>query len=136
MGIYAEVVGNLTQDPASKTMKVKGEDRTLVEIRVFADYYVKGADGKLEQDDDRSTGVNVTIWHERLGAAIVEHLRKGARVSVAGDMSLETWHDRETGEKRAGLRMDAESVTLVLTRIDRIDFRARRSQAEAEPAPA
>ncbi|HEU0202290.1 MAG TPA: single-stranded DNA-binding protein [Burkholderiaceae bacterium] len=135
MGIYSEVIGNLTQDPVVKTVKVKGEDRQIAEIRVFADYYVKNAEGKLEQDDDRSVGVNVTVWNERLAAALGDHLRKGARVKVEGDMWLDVWHDRDSGEKRYGLRMDADSVTLVLTRIDHIEFRARR-QPEAETASA
>jgi single-stranded DNA-binding protein len=139
MGIYAEVVGNLTQDPAAKTVKVKGEDRRIVELRIFADVYKKGADDKLEQDDKKSTGVNVTVWNERLGTAILDHFRKGVRVEAKGDLVLERWHDRETGEPGAGLKMDADMVTLVPTRIERIEFKAKRSQvagAAEEPMAA
>lgn len=135
MGIYAEVIGNLTSDPSSKTITVKGESRTITEIRIFADVYRRDGDN-LVQDDDKSTGVNVTIWNERQAGAVVEHLRKGARVRAEGDLFLEQWRDRESGAPRAGLRMDAESVTLVLTRVEKIEFRAKASREQAEPADA
>jgi single-stranded DNA-binding protein len=133
MGIYAEVVGNLTQDPSTKTVKVKGEERRIVEMRVFADVYKKGADDKPEQDEARSTGVNVTVWNERLGDAVREHFRKGVRVQVKGSLVLERWHDRDTGEPKSGLKMDAETVTLVPVRIEHIKFKPKRElEAAAE----
>ena len=125
MAIKAEVEGNLTKDPEGRTVKVDGEPRQIVEIRVFADVnHLVGE--RFEQDEEKSSGVDVTIWREGLGEAVLAHFRKGARVLVTGDLHLHRYKDRESGEPRSGLRMTADSVGLVPFRIESITFAARR----------
>lgn len=135
MSIHSTVIGNLTNDPVKKKVRVAGEPRDIVEFRVFSDVY-KTVNDELVQDDDKCTGVDVTIWLERLGDQVHKLLRKGARVRVSGDMILNRYEDQESGQARAGLRMTADSCDLVLTRIESIQFKASRSQREPEQAPA
>lgn len=133
MSIQATVVGNLTGDPKKKTVRVGGEERTIVELRVFSDVY-KEVDDKLVQDDDKCIGVDVTIWNERLAERVFQHLRKGSRVRVSGDMILNRYEDQESNELRAGLRMTAETCDLVLARVESIAFTPSRAQREAPAA--
>jgi single-stranded DNA-binding protein len=136
MSIQSIVRGNLTRDPEAREIKVGGELRRVVDIRIFSDEYRREGD-QLVQDDERCVGVDVTIWVERLGEQVLTHLRKGSRVEATGPMHLHRYKDRETGESRAGLQMNADSVTLVLSRIESIAFTpSRRSQDADEAAMA
>lgn len=125
MAIKADVEGNLTKNPEARTVTVEGQPRQIVEIRVFSDVNRLVGD-RYEQDEDKSGGVDVTIWRESLGEAVLAHFRKGARVLVTGDLHLHRYKDRESGEPRAALRMAADNVALVPFRIERITFAAKR----------
>ncbi len=131
MGIKARVEGNLTKNPEGRKVVVGGETRSIVEIRVFADVRRQSEDGWV-QDDDKSCGVDVTIWNERLGEQVLAHFRKGARVVVEGDMHLNEYTDTD-GAHHAGLRMTGESVALLPWRVESITFAPKRER-EAESA--
>ena len=60
MSIKADIEGNLTKDPEGRTVKVDGEARKIVEIRVFSDVH-RLVGERYEQDDDKSGGVDVTL---------------------------------------------------------------------------
>jgi single-stranded DNA-binding protein len=131
MGIKARVEGNLTKNPEGRVVIVDGEQRSIVEIRVFADVRRKAGDAWV-QDDEKSTGVDVTIWGEKLGEQVLLHFRKGARVVVDGDLHLNEYDDAE-GNHHAGLRLAAESVALLPWRIEKVVFAPKRER-EAESA--
>lgn len=129
MGIRAIVEGNLTKNPEGRTVIVANEQRPIVEMRVFSDVSRRVGDG-WEQDEERSGGVDVTIWGEKLGEAVLAHFRRGARVRVEGDLHLNEYTDGD-GVHHAGLRLAAESVSLMPYRIESIVFTPKR---EREPA--
>jgi single-strand DNA-binding protein len=126
MGMSTEVKGNLLQNPEQRVVKVKGEDRRITELRVFADYYRNGDNNELVQDDDKSIAVEVTIWNEKLGAAVMDHFRTGARVVVSGDMHVQQYVKDE--RDRFSLKLDAETVALIPYRIDEIRFKPKRQE--------
>lgn len=134
MGMFTKVTGNLLQNPEQRMVRVKGEDRKITDLRVFADYYRRDGNGELVQDDDKCIAVEVTIWNEKLGDAVMEHFRKGARVVVDGEMHVNNYVDKEDTD-RFSLRVDAETAALVPYRIEKIVFRAKR-QEPADGVPA
>ena len=140
MSTYVEIIGTLLQNPEQRTVKVRGQDRRITEIRVWSDVYKKDPqdDSKLIQDDARSFPYNVTIWNERLAEEVMKHLRKGARVRIEGELTVQQWEDGETKDKRFALHVDADACDLRLNRIDEIKFRQKRTEAAdtAEPAQA
>ena len=140
MSTYVEIVGNLLQNPEQRTVTVRGQDRRITEIRVWSDVYKKDPqdETKLIQDESKSFAYNVTIWNERLAEEVMKHLRKGARVTVQGEQTVQQWEDNETKEKRFALHVDADSVDLRLNRIEEIKFRQRRTETAdvGEPAQA
>lgn len=130
MGIWATVEGNLTKNPEGRQVIAGGEPRNIVELRVFADVNRRVGD-RWEQDDDRSTAVDVTIWAEGLGKAVLQHFRKGARVKVEGELFLNEYTDAD-GAHHAGLRLTAESVALLPYRIETLVFAPSRRERDAE----
>lgn len=129
MGIVAEVQGNLTKNPECRMVMVAGERKQLVEIRVFADVNRQVNDEWI-QDDERSAGVDVTIWSESLGTAVLKHFKTGARVLVKGDLHLNEYTDAE-GKHHAGLRLTAESVALLPYRLEAVTFTPKRDRERA-----
>ncbi|MBW8837793.1 MAG: single-stranded DNA-binding protein [Burkholderia sp.] len=119
-----------------KTITVGNEQRNIVELRVFSDEY-KRVGEELVQDDSKCIGIDVTIWNERLGKQVMEHLKKGARVEVKGDLFPNRYEDRETHELRTNLQVNADSVTLALNRVKSVEFaQSRREREESQGAPA
>lgn len=131
MPAYVEVIGNLLQNPEQRPVSVKGEDRLITELRVYSDVYKRDPDDetRMIQDDAKCDPYNVTIWNERMGTEIMKLLRKGARVRIAGEQTLQKWDDKETGMARFALHIDAETCDLRLNRIEEIRFRARRVES-------
>jgi single-strand DNA-binding protein len=132
MAIKALVEGNLTKNPEGRTVLVNNEPRAIVELRVFSDVRRRVGD-EWEQDEEKSKAVDVTVWQESLGEALLKTLRKGTRVLVEGDLHLNEYTDGE-GVHHAGLRMAAERVSILPWRIDQISYAAKRGERESEPA--
>jgi len=127
--------GNLADSPELK--KVKGKngkpDFQVATMRVFFDRYGKNTEGELVQ-----TGGfwrEVEIYGEK-AKACAEHLRKGVRVAVFGEVRDFQAHDKDDNEVTV-VKVVAEDVTLVLTRIQEIVFKERSSSyAEEAGVPA
>jgi single-strand DNA-binding protein len=131
MSTYVEIIGNLLQNPEQRTVKVKGVDRRITEIRVYSDVYRRDPDdeSKLIQDDAKGFAYNCTIWNERLAEEVMKHLRKGVRVKVQGDLTIQQWDDKETNAPKFALHVDAEECDLRLNRIEEIRFKQKRNEA-------
>ncbi|MCW5631914.1 MAG: single-stranded DNA-binding protein [Rubrivivax sp.] len=132
MAIRAELEGNLTKNPEGKIVTIDGEQRPIVELRVFSDVGRKVGD-RWEQDDERSSAVDVTIWSKSLGDAVLKHFRKGNRVLVTGGLHLNEYTDAQ-GAHHAGLRLGAESVALIPYRIESVAFAPSKREADAAEA--
>lgn len=130
MGIWAIVEGNLTKNPEGRQVIANGEPRNIVELRVFADVNRRVGD-RWEQDEERSKAVDVTIWAEGLGKAVLQHFRKGARVKVEGELHLNEYNDND-GVHHAGMRLTAESVALLPYRIETLTFAPSRREREGD----
>jgi single-strand DNA-binding protein len=77
----------------------------------------------------------------RLAEIAGEYLKKGKPAFIEGRLQLDTWDDKQTGQKRSRLRVIAESMQLLGTREnDNADRSADRKQgatvgvAPAQPA--
>jgi single-strand DNA-binding protein len=130
MGTYAKLVGNVLQTPIMKTVNVKGEDRRIVELRVMSSSYRRTDDG-LEQIDEKTFPVGVTIWNEKLAERVLKLIKTGASVTIEGDLFVSPWLN-DNNEPQSGIHMDAESFSLNLHRVEEVVFRQRnRETSEA-----
>lgn len=120
--------GNLGDNPSLKTVQVKGEDRKVTEIRVFFDEYKPDGQGGFEQSG--GFWMNVSLWDKR-GEDAAQHLRKGARIHVAGRLTEQEWTDKESGEVRKAMQLNADEVYLSLSRLEEVKFRPKAQEGVA-----
>lgn len=114
--------GNLGENPAIKTVMVKGEERKVAEMRVFFDEYRPDGQGGFEQSG--GFWMNASVWDKR-GEDVCQHLRKGARVHVAGRLSEQEWIDKESGEVRKAMQLNADEIYLSLARLEEVRFKPK-----------
>ena len=132
MGNRFTGTGNLGDNPTLKQVIVDGKPRKVCEMRVFFDEYRSDGSGGFEQSG--GFWLNVDTWRESLAENCARHLRKGARVALAGRLDMQSWTDKETGELRNELRLIAEDITLALGRIEAVQFRPKQGRPGVEEA--
>lgn len=114
--------GNLGDNPTLKTVTVKGEDKKVAELRVFFDDYRPDGNGGFEQVG--GFWLNASVWDKR-AEDVALHLRKGARVRVEGRLVEQEWTDKESGEVKKAMQLNADDVFVSLSRIKEIKFREK-----------
>lgn len=138
MATESTIRGNVLANPVTKVVKVKGEDRQIVELRIMSDVYKDNGQGGLEQDESKTHPVQVTIWSENLGKPVAALIRKGMRVVVEGQTYQHLYRvsedDRKEGkEDFFEIRCDASSLALALNRVESISMR-QATDRQASPA--
>jgi single-strand DNA-binding protein len=131
------LLGNLTRDPEVRYTP-KGSavcDLGLAVNRVYT----------LENGEKREevTYIDVTLW-SRLAEIAGEYLKKGRPVFIEGRLQLDTWDDKQTGQKRSKLRVIGEGMQLLGSRpsggaaleADAEDRQSRSGKASAPPPKA
>jgi single-strand DNA-binding protein len=119
------LMGNLTRDPEVRYTP-KGTpvcDLSLAINRLLPD------DGSGERREE-VTYVDVTLWGKTAENA-GKYLAKGRSVFVDGRLDLETWDDKQTGQKRSKLKVTAESLQFLGSRPAQ-----GQGEASAETKPA
>lgn len=93
-------------------------------------------DKQSNQWKDETTFVDVTLW-SRTAEVAGEYLSKGKSVLIEGRLQLDTWDDRESGQKRSKLKVIGETMQLLGGKQDRNDPAPERNQAPVtEPESA
>jgi single-strand DNA-binding protein len=117
--------GNLADSPSLKTIMVKGEARTVAEMRVFFDEFSYNEQGDIEQDG--GFFMSVSLWGKK-GEEAARLLRKGARVKVDGRLQQFLYKDKDTGKELPAFQIAADDINLSLSRVEKVEFRAKREQ--------
>jgi single-strand DNA-binding protein len=99
--------GNLTRDPQVK-FTTGGTAVAEVGLAVNREWFDKSTNSKKSE----VTFVDVTLWG-RTAEVAGEYLRKGASVLIEGRLQLDTWDDRESGQKRSKLKVIGENMTML-----------------------
>ncbi len=97
------LIGNLTRDPEVRYTP-KGSAVADLAIAVNRTYTVDGGE-RMEE----TTYVDVVVW-AKLAELAGQYLSKGRRVFVEGRLQMDSWEDRQTGQKRTKLRVVAENI--------------------------
>ena len=64
------------------------------------------------QKHEETTFVDVTLWG-RTAEIAQQYLRKGSPVFIEGRLQLDTWEDRQTGQKKSKLKVNGEHMQLL-----------------------
>jgi single-strand DNA-binding protein len=100
------LLGNLTRDPEVKQI-ASGAVGSL-SLAVNRTWFDKATNQRKEE----VTFVDVTLWGRDAEVA-GEYLAKGRSVLIEGRLTLETWDDKTTGQKRSKLKVTAERLVLM-----------------------
>ena len=124
------LIGNLTRDPE---VRYTPKGTAVTEIGLAVNRIYSGEDGEKKEE---TTFVDVTLWARQAEIA-GQYLRKGRPVFIEGRLQLDTWDDKQTGQKRSRLRVVAENLQLLGSRPEGESSSAPSSAPRRTPsAPA
>jgi single-strand DNA-binding protein len=103
------LLGNLTRDPEVRYTP-KGSAVCDLGIAVNRVYTTDSGEKREEV-----TYVDVVLW-ARLAEIAGEYLKKGRPVFIEGRLQMDTWDDKQTGQKRTKLRVVGETMQLLGSR--------------------
>jgi single-strand DNA-binding protein len=103
------LIGNLTRDPE---VRYTPKGTAVTEIGLAVNRIYSGEDGEKKEE---TTFVEVTLWARQAEIA-GQYLKKGRSVFIEGRLQLDSWDDKQTGQKRSRLRVVAENLQLLGSR--------------------
>jgi single-strand DNA-binding protein len=131
------LLGNLTRDPEVRYTP-KGTAVTELGMAVNRVYTAENGEKREE-----TTFVDVTLWG-RTAEIAGEYLKKGRPVFIEGRLQLDTWDDKQSGQKRSKLKVVGEGLQLIGSRPgggggggggDEESSSAPRSSSKSAPPP-
>jgi len=100
------LLGNVTRDPEVRYTP-KGSAVCDLGVAVNRAYTTDSGEKREEV-----TFVDVTLWG-RTAEVASEYLKKGRPVFIEGRLQMDTWDDKQTGQKRTRLRVVADNMQLL-----------------------
>src|SRR5438445_10633360 len=100
------LLGNLTRDPEVRYTP-KGSAVCDLAIAVNRQYSLDNGEKREEV-----TYVDVVLW-ARLAEIAGEYLKKGRPVLIEGRLQMDSWDDKQTGQKRSKLKVVGEAMQLL-----------------------
>jgi len=128
------LLGNLTRDPEVRYTP-KGSAVADLGIAVNRQYTLENGEKREEV-----TFVDVTFWG-RTAEVAGEYLKKGRPVFIEGRLQLDTWDDKQSGQKRSKLKVIGETMQMLGSRGgagdtgDEGDRPTRSAKPAAPPKP-
>jgi single-strand DNA-binding protein len=108
MASYNKVMlmGNLTRDPEVRYTP-KGSAVADLALAVNRVYTAENGERREEV-----TYVDVTLW-ARTAEVAGQYLKKGSPVFIEGRLQMDTWEDKQTGQKRSKIKVVGEVMQLL-----------------------
>jgi single-strand DNA-binding protein len=123
------LIGNLTRDPE---VRYTPKGTAVADIGIAVNRTYSGDDGEKKEE---VTFIDVTLWARQAEIA-QEYLKKGRQVFIEGRLQLDTWDDKQTGQKRSRLRVVAENMQMLGSRGEsETGSNPMGSQRRATPPP-
>lgn len=101
------IIGNLTADPEVRTTP---RGTSLTELRLAVNRVSNGPNEGERREE--TTFLDVTCWG-RTAEVAAQYLSKGRPVFIEGRLQMDTWEDKQTGQKRSRIRIVAENLQLL-----------------------
>ena len=101
------LLGNLTRDPQVRYTP-GGTAVAELGLAINRTWF----DQKTNSRRDETTFVDVTLWGRQAEVA-GEYLAKGRQVLIEGRLHLDSWEDKESGQKRSKLKVVCENMRMV-----------------------
>lgn len=101
------IIGNLTADPEVRTTP---RGASLTELRLAVNRISNGQNEGERREE--TTFLDVTCWG-RTGEIAAQYLSKGRPVFIEGRLQMDSWEDKQTGQRRSRIRIIAENLQLL-----------------------
>jgi single-strand DNA-binding protein len=115
------LAGNLTRDPE---LRYTPKGTPVAEIGLAINRVWTDQEGRKHED---AVFVDVSLW-DRLAEVALQYLKKGSPVFIEGRLQLDSWTDKQSGEKRSKLKVVGENIQLLG------DGRSRESAPPPRPS--
>lgn len=103
------LIGNVTRDPE---IRYTPKGTAVVELGIAVNRRYTAENGEKREE---TTFVDVTFWG-RTAEIASEYLRKGRPIYVEGRLQLDSWDDKQTGQKRSRLKVVGEELQMLGSR--------------------
>lgn len=113
------IIGRLTRDPELRTIP---SGLSVTQLGLATNRKWKDANGEEQAE---VTFVDVTVWG-KVAEATNKYLKKGSLCYIGGRLKLDSWQDKQSGEKKQKLSVVAENV----------QFLDRKENGEQQPKQA
>jgi single-strand DNA-binding protein len=97
------LIGNLTRDPE---IRYTPKGTAVAELGMAVNRRYTAENGEKREE---VTFVDVTLWGKTAELA-GEYLKKGRPVYIEGRLQLDSWDDKQTGQKRSKLKIVGEEM--------------------------
>lgn len=97
------LMGNLTRDPE---LRYTPKGTAVADLGIAVNRRVSDGNGNWS---DETTFVDVTVWGST-AENVQKYLTKGRGVFVEGRLQLDSWEDKQSGQKRSKLKVVGENV--------------------------
>jgi len=103
------LLGNLTRDPE---VRYTPKGSAVCDLGVAVNRVYTTDTGEKREE---VTYVDVVLW-SRLAEIAGEYLKKARPIFIEGRLQLDTWDDKQSGQKRSKLRVIGETMQLLGSR--------------------
>ena len=103
------LIGNCTRDPE---VRYTPKGTAVADIGMALNRYFSSDGGEKREE---TTFVDVTLWGRQAEVA-GEYLKKGRPVYIEGRLQMDSWDDKNTGQKRTKLKIVGEQMQLLGSR--------------------
>jgi single-strand DNA-binding protein len=103
------LMGNLTRDPE---VRYTPKGTAVTDISIAINRVMGSEEGERREE---VTYVDITLWGRQAEVA-QQYLTKGRGVFIEGRLQLDTWDDRQTGQKRSKLKVVGENMQMLPSR--------------------
>lgn len=100
------IMGNLTRDI---DLKYTPKGTAVADVSLAINRYYTPENGERQE---QTTFVDVTLYGRNAEVA-KDYLSKGKPVFIEGRLHLDTWDDKETGQKRSKLKVIGDGLQLI-----------------------
>ena len=97
------LIGNLTRDPE---VRYTPKGSAVADVGLAINRYFTMENGEKREE---TTFVDVVLWGRQAELA-QQYLSKGRPVYIEGRLQLDSWEDKNTGQKRSKLRVVGENM--------------------------
>ena len=100
------LIGNLTRDPE---LRYTPKGTAVADIGMAINRVRTNDQGERQED---TTFVDVTLWGRQAELA-QQYLSKGRPVYIEGRLQMDTWEDKNSGQKRSKLKVVGENMQFI-----------------------